>query len=391
MFVLRFSTFRRRALAVAVVALASAVTLLLVAAALAGTASAPAERRPATAGVPAAGAAGEAILFEARRGGSWEVLSIAPDGSRLRNLSRSRAQDTSPAWSPDGRKIAFVRIAHESPPDPTELWVMNADGSGQLQLEGVDSSIDWPRWSPDGSTVSFLDHTSFGSGDAVTGEYFELHAIDPAGGPVRRVAEGADASDDSWSWSPDSMRIAFQRERRGGSTLELAIVHLSTGRVRMLARGRDPAWSPNGRLIAYSMTWLSSTAGPSSRADGIYVIRPDGSGRRRLTHGRDWAPTWSPDGRRLAFARSAPDGGSHVYVVLAHGSQARRVSERLGDVNAPTVWSPDGTQLAWSVGYSSSPSLLIARADGSGSPRKLATGFVHGWRRTPNGHVLGLD
>jgi Tol biopolymer transport system component len=311
----------------------------------------------------------ERILFTAKRGSNWEIFSVAPDGSGLRNLSRSPAKDVSAAWSPNGTKIAFVRVARESPPDPTELFVMNADGSGQHQLGDVDSSSDWPRWSPDGKMITFLVHTSFRSGGAVTGEFFELHGIASSGGPVRRLAEGADAARDAWSWSPDSARLVFHRLGRGGRTFELAILDVRSGRTRALTNGRNPAWSPNGRWIAFS------------RTNGIYVIRPDGSARRRLTRGSDTSPTWSSDGRKLAFVRwdvRQPSG--HVHVIRADGSAAWRVSAGRADVDKPIVWSPDGTRIAWSVGYDAPGAVLVARADGVAKPRKLINGFVAGWR-----------
>jgi Tol biopolymer transport system component len=120
----------------------------------------------------------------------------------------------------------------------------------------------------------------------------------------------------------------------------------------------DPAWSPDGLLIAFS-----------SRRDGvahIFVMRADGTGTRRLTaaKGDDSHPTWSPDGDRIAFSRGSP---GDIYVMRADGTGARRVGLDQADEQEP-AWSPDGRWLAYVRREPGTPSreLWLMHPDGSG-------------------------
>ena len=121
----------------------------------------------------------------------------------------------------------------------------------------------------------------------------------------------------------------------------------------------DPAWSPDGTLIAFASAREGSF--------DIYIVNADGTGTRRLTssNANDQGPTWSPDGSRIAFSRSS-DGG-HVWVMNADGTGARRLTDELAEEGEPS-WSPDGRWVAYTHRASGSDVREIwgARPDGSG-------------------------
>ena len=91
-------------------------------------------------------------MFVSWRDGNGEVYAMDADGSGPRNLTQHPAKDVRPAWSPDGRRIAFVSRRDGN----SEVYVMNADGSGKRNLTRSRASDDFPTWSPDGRRIAFL-------------------------------------------------------------------------------------------------------------------------------------------------------------------------------------------------------------------------------------------
>ena len=153
--------------------------------------------------------------------------------------------------------------------------------------------------------------------------------IDPDGTDKTVLTRHRGWIDYAPAWSPDARRIAFTRTTDGYRSFHVYVMSVKGGPARRLTDGRfdeDPAWSPDGRLIAYG----------SMR--GLKLIRPDGSGERRLRRiGEATEPAWSPDGGRIAYAK---DGW--VSTANRNGEQRRRVVRG----SAPS-WSPDGQELAY--------------------------------------------
>src|SRR5687767_2951428 len=100
----------------------------------------------------------ERIAFDGDRGGDSEIYTIAPDGSQLLELTDNDAEDWNPAWSPSGRRIAYVREA--------EVWLMRADGSRQRAVTRKMADVRDVDWSPDGRRLVFAsDHGHAGQED----------------------------------------------------------------------------------------------------------------------------------------------------------------------------------------------------------------------------------
>ena len=105
---------------------------------------------------------GRTIVFVSWRDGNGEVYAMDADGSGPRNLTQNPAKDVRPAWSPDGRSIAFVstrptqRLQRTRTPEQSEIYVMNADGSRKRNLTRDRANDDYPTWSPDGRRIAFL-------------------------------------------------------------------------------------------------------------------------------------------------------------------------------------------------------------------------------------------
>jgi Tol biopolymer transport system component len=206
-----------------------------------------------------------------------DVWTIHADGADLTRLTHSPGPDFDPSWSPDGARIAFRSERSGEP----EIWVMNADGTGQRRLAAGLS----PAWSPDGSLIAFSGRAG-------------LSVIRPDGAGLRVLphSEGGEYP----SWSPDGSRIAFNSNLTGDHVMYIAqadgskVVDLSRA-----GEGWQVDWSPDGRSILFT----SHRDHPDNYTD-VYVMRPDGSAVRRLTHDGAYTPAWSPDGDHIVF--SAP-------------------------------------------------------------------------------------
>jgi Tol biopolymer transport system component len=294
-------------------------------------------------------------------------------------------------WSPDGRRIAFVSLGCT----PTcsgrhvELNVMNADGSGQRNLTrewGLEVA-PWgpgglPVWSPDWRKLAFLRQRGVNRGYPVYGRYSDIYVMNADGSGRRRLTRSAQNDGDP-VWSPDGRRLAFVRV--WGGLANIYVVNADGSGLRRLAHAfaytpspgdfgagwrANPAWSPDGRKIAF----VSNRDGN----DDVFVVNADGSGLRKLSRSRrnDRDPVWSPDARLIAFRgrREPPSEAERtvcrghcmldeVYVVNTDGSELRRLT-RNWKSDGPAAWSPDGRTLLFL--RSGHPDLWVMNADGSG-------------------------
>jgi TolB protein len=273
-----------------------------------------------------------AIVFVSNRDGDQEIYAIREDGRGLRKLTDNNVRDSDPAWSPTGEQLAFVSDRDGD----GEIYVMNADGSDVRQLTwnkgrpGRQGPWDGaPSWSPDGRRIVF---TSWRSGER------EIYTMTARGTQVRRLTRRRERWHDSLgpTWSPDGRTIAFASNRDGLLNLEIYTMRPDGSRVRRLTRTRRtrvivvddamPAWSPDGRRIAF-VSWRDGNS-------DIYLMNGDGSALARLTRSHqagETVPRWSPDGASIVYS-SVAGARSMIYVMSASGSGVRRLTDG---------WQPD--------------------------------------------------
>jgi Tol biopolymer transport system component len=233
------------------------------------------------------------------------LVLLDANGHPMRTLTAS-ATDREPAWSPDGRWVAFLRRSGSR----SYLLAVRSDGSGLRQLTHAVRRIESFAWAPDARRLLV--------GWTVAGEL--RFGVVTASRRLRVLRLGPCVG--SPAWSPDGREVAFAGGCRGRS--RIGVEALATGRVRWLTHAsslygdEDPAWSPDGRRIAFARVWNQGDAGTPTV---LMTVRPNGAhltplGQLGALSQFDEAPQWSPDGRYLLFDRDAAIEPIGEYVAL---------------------------------------------------------------------------
>lgn len=335
-------------------------------------------------------------------------------------LTNPTTEAASPVWSPDGELLAFTS-RREGAPDNVWFLRMRGPGGEAFQIPGVKAA---PRFSPDAQTMLFawqgeeadslksqtwrnrvsptaitrgpdpkrFDGRVYTSlpfkGDErgylaprEVGRPSHLYTVPAAGGTPRQLSDGRLSQTDP-AWSPDGRRIAFVQdstdliEISSQSKPEIYVLTLADSSVRRISTGytasTSPAWSPNGATLAF----LCST-GRGQETD-VCVIPVTGGAPRNLTSGWDLAPgdpEWSPDGRTLSFAAETR-GNAHLFAVAAAGGTVRQVTSGERTLRNFT-WSKDGRSLAYVGSDVTKPFELytaaVSPAGVAGADRRLTT------------------
>ncbi len=259
-----------------------------------------------------------------------EILVMNADGSGQRRLTSDTGFESNPAWSPDGRRIAFASGRDGN----AGIYVINADGTEQRLL--MPAAVTYPAqlaWSPNGEKIAFTIELP----RAGATRNLEIYVVNADGSGQRRLTRNT-VRDNDPVWSPDGRRIAFE------SNWQLWVMNADgSGKQRLTRNGAhnfNPAWSPEGKRIAFERGRRQRE--PSSGAAGswglaVYVMNADGSGEQRLTQGGS-QPYWSPDGRKIAFV-SNRDGNADIHVMNADGSGRRNLTRAAGRRDSQPVWS----------------------------------------------------
>jgi TolB protein len=178
---------------------------------------------------------GHKLLYTSWKGGGEEILEHNLSTGDRRVFANYPGANLSPTVSPDGQKVAMILSRSGSP----NLWVCNIDGSGLKQLTRTRDEDSCPTWSPDSQQICFVCR----SGRA------ELQKVSVSGGPARTVrVAGVYGNMTSPDWSPDGKWIAFTS---GSRNFSICVVPAEGGDAQKLVAGEDPCWAPNSRTIIF--------------------------------------------------------------------------------------------------------------------------------------------
>ena len=217
---------------------------------------------------------GRSIAYTSYRTGIADILISNIYAGTMEQPTKGVGQNFLPVFSPDGTRIAFMSNRDGN----NEIYVMNRDGSNVMRLTNNPAIDVTPTWSPAGTQIAF---TSERTGTP------QIYVVNVDGSGLRRISSESYADRATWSPAPHN-EIAFTA--RTGPGFDIKIQSIATGETRQITFGEgsneSPAWSPNGRHLAF----MSTRAGRSQ----IFTVDRDGKNLRQLTRdGNNTTPHWS--------------------------------------------------------------------------------------------------
>lgn len=243
------------------------------------------------------------ILFSTDRDGNYEVYMMNPDGTGVVNMTHNEAPDYMPRWSKDRSKIIFVSERDDNP----EIYVMNADGSQLKRITTHPARDLYPDFAPDGKHITFSSDRD--GDDDIYVMNLETGALDNLTSQAK-TPDNKPANDTVPSWSPSGDKLLFVSNRDGNS--ELYSMNPDGSNQTNLTRDGNQdfggTWSLDGKQIAFS-------SNRDSEENDIYLMNPDGSDVRRLTDdnsGKFW-PVFSRDGKRVLYSGRATETSKEGY------------------------------------------------------------------------------
>jgi dipeptidyl aminopeptidase/acylaminoacyl peptidase len=341
------------------------------------------------------------------------IVPVAAQSTRPLNVDDiyNLLEVRDPQRSPDGQWVAYTvtRAIKDADKDDTDVWMVSWDGTRQIQLTHTPDNETSPRWSPDNQYLAFLSSRQGATG----GQIWLMHR---AGGEAFKLTDVKGGISD-FAWSPDSKRLAlvvtdprpedaegekapktpkpividrfaFKRDGRGyldNRRSHLYLFDIEARTIETLTSGpfdeMSPAWSPDGRQIAFIRRHGEGDVDKMPNQDVFVVDARAGAEPRRLTHTtahERGQPEWSPDGRFIAYLLGDEVSQSayvqdRLAVVPATGGEFRTLADELDRPIRSPIWTADSRSLIFGIVDDRSQHVARVAAAG-GAIERLITG-----------------
>lgn len=285
-----------------------------------------------------------------------DIYTIDLNGNNETRLTKNAV---APAWSPDGSKIAFIRLTPDGSSDFfRDIYTIDSNGNNETRLTNSGSANN-PAWSPDGSKIAFTEKIVASSRTTDT----RVSVMNSDGTNPRVVTTGSFYP----AWSPDGTRLVVTKFIDGYG--DIFVVNLDgTNEINLTNSPRTtelrPAWSPDGKRIVYKSNFL-------------WTMNADGTNPTVLTRGSyDDYPAWSPDSARIVYeSGSCFATKSDIYLVNAANGEATPLPTTPPahplqyQCSSRPAWSPDGKHIVYTYSGERFAELYIVSVDGIGFRR----------------------
>ena len=297
------------------------------------------------------------IAFERQLdNGNHDIFLMRDDGSAVRNLTDTAdADDGAPAWSPDGRFLAFSsdRVGGER----RAIFKMDLITGEITRLTGGEHRDRWPTWSPAGDRIAFMREIPTGLSNPLFYPA-DIYVMDADGSNVRQLTD-ATYGDNFPAWSPDGEWIAYSAtvfyDGQSRARPDLWLVRPDGSDKHVILRtdppqppdGHDkdrrdeiyPTWSPDGQWIYHTFKYRDY---PADAAEWLYRIRPDGTERQRVFDDEynRYIASFAPDGTCFVFYSYMGQGDKDVWRWCDGDTQPLNLTDNDGISDEFCAWSP---------------------------------------------------
>ncbi|MDQ3248971.1 MAG: hypothetical protein M3Q45_07130 [Chloroflexota bacterium] len=333
------------------------------------------------------------IVYTRAEQNSADLYVMTADRQYQTRLTNTPGASFQPQWSPDGRSIAYLH--YEADTSLTNLWLVDAaDGSEprRLTANGL-KTAESVVWSPDSRFLLYQDVQAGSTSQ-------DVYRLAVTTGDVTNLTATSPQRDGSPAPSPDNGLIAFASDRPTSVTeaLTSTVTGAMTGTAAIWVMGVDgadatsltaqtpgwsdskPAWSPDGRQIAFYRAQIGGATDAPGGPAGLWTINADGSEARLRVDFPEWQasdpPVWSPDGQWIAFDYGNQDD-TDVWVIAVQADTPLQISDLPGGEKYIS-WSPDSKAFIFTNFQPNALALYIAQPDGA-APQRLIEGAASGF------------